>query len=140
MRVNKKHVYRLEYKSWQKMHERCKNTNSTQYKYYGGRGIAVCERWDNFDEFFLDMGPRPGVEFTLDRVNSNGNYSKENCRWASKKVQANNRKSNRLVTIAGKTKTLSQWCDESGIGYSTLKQRLNRGVSEHLLFFKGRIK
>jgi len=80
-----------EYIAWRSMISRCKYKNWSGYKYYGGRGITVCERWRNFADFLVDMGKKPSPEMSLDRINNNGNYEPGNCRWASWHQQARNR-------------------------------------------------
>lgn len=85
--------FTTEYKSWIHMKYRCNNPKSNCYSYYGGRGIKVCERWNNsFENFYEDMGMKPGKSYSLDRIDFNGNYEPGNVRWADKKVQANNRR------------------------------------------------
>ena len=79
------------YGSWRSMRERCQNSNATHYAYYGGRGVTVCERWESFENFLADMGPRP-EGLSLDRINNEGNYEPGNCRWATRKQQAHNRR------------------------------------------------
>lgn len=82
---------KTEYTIWLNMRRRCTDPNVKGYKYYGGRGITVCERWNTFENFLADMGRRPSWELTLDRINVNGNYEPGNCRWATWKQQANNK-------------------------------------------------
>jgi len=80
-----------EYRSWQMMKNRCLNPNAEDYHHYGGRGINICDTWLLFEGFLADMGRRPAESLTLDRINNNLGYNKANCRWASRKTQAQNR-------------------------------------------------
>jgi hypothetical protein len=113
---------------WASMIQRCLNPKSQAYKWYGGRGIAVCERWRTFTNFVADMGSRP-AGLTIDRIDTNGNYEPGNCRWATPKQQANNQRTNRLIAIGGEVRTLAEWADAAGLNHSTLHRRLRAGWS-----------
>ena len=101
--------------------KRCNNPNHKYYKNYGGRGI-VCE-WKTFKEFYTDMGNTYLSGLTLERIDNEKNYNKANCRWATRKEQANNRRTNRMVLFQGIRKTLTQWIDHFGLKSSTVRQR-----------------
>jgi len=114
------------YSIWVNMINRCYRPNTVNYDNYGGRGITVCDAWNTFDGFYADMGDPPSAH-SLDRIDSNGNYTKENCRWATNLQQANNARTNRVLTFNGMSKTMSEW--ERYLGFSTglVRHRLNRG-------------
>lgn len=117
----------LEYRSWAHMIGRCTVPTDKSYKNYGGRGITVCYEWrTSFRAFYEDMGPRPTPKHQLDRIDNNGNYEPSNCRWATPTEQANNRRSNRLITFDGKTMNAKEWSKVLGLDYNTLRQRLFR--------------
>ena len=120
-----------EYSMWASIKQRCLNQNSPMYSYYGGSDppITICDRWkDDFAAFFADVGKRPrGME--LDRIDNNGPYSPENCRWASRHDQMRNTRQNVYLTLNGETKVASDWAAQYGIKISTLLARLERGWS-----------
>lgn len=120
-----------EYRIWSLMRDRCNNPNNRHFANYGGRGIQVCERWDkSFVDFLADMGERPSFEHTLDRYPDNdGNYEKSNCRWATRKEQNNNKRSNRIIEFDGERLTVAQWAERIGVNESAIRTRLNRGWS-----------
>ena len=111
---------------WNGMLGRCLNPNSPAYKDYGGRGITVDPRWLQFENFFADMGQPPSGA-TLDRIDNNKGYAPDNCRWATKKEQANNRRSCRLITVNGLTMTVKQWAELQGLNCQTIGSRLRSG-------------
>lgn len=100
------------YGSWETMIRRCNNKNDGSYPRYGGRGIAVCERWLKFDNFLFDMGERP-EGMTLDRIDSNGHYEPGNCRWATPKQQQRNTSRNHMVSAFGETRPVSAWVEDA---------------------------
>lgn len=123
------------YRSWKDMRARCSNPGDSDFVDYGGRGIRVCAEWDDFAVFFADMGPRPKGR-TLDRIDVNGGYQPSNCRWATSKTQANNKRSNARLTIAGETKTLQEWSEYHGLERTTVRWRLAQGWALERVFSK----
>lgn len=114
------------YQIWQGMRNRCHNPREKAYKNYGGRGISICKEWDDFTNFYnwaMDNGY--SKELTIDRIDSDGNYAPDNCRWADRKTQGNNTRRNHKLTYKGVTKTMSEWAESEGIEYSTLRARIN---------------
>lgn len=117
------------YQVWKRMLSRCTNSNLKDYVNYGGRGIKVCERWrGSFENFCADMGEPPSDKHSIDRIDNNGNYEPDNCRWATQIEQRNNTRANRFITYRGETRTLAEWARHSGITQPTLKKRLNSGL------------
>lgn len=124
------------YSIWSGIKRRCYNESETSFKNYGGRGIAVCDRWRNsFDSFLTDMGPRPTSRHSIDRIDTNGNYEPENCRWATPEIQARNTRANRILEFAGESRCVAEWAEIKGIPLYTLFGRLRNGwcVSRALL-------
>jgi hypothetical protein len=112
-----------EWKIWQGMKRRCHNPKRRRYERYGGRGISVCDRWLNsFPNFLQDMGPRPEGK-QLSRIDNNGDYSPQNCRWETATEQANNRVTNHLIKYEGQVKTMAEWARHLKIPYNALNQR-----------------
>ena len=112
------------YGSYRSMLYRCENPYSANYKNYGGRGISVCKEWHDpkiFGKWATEHGYKKGL--SIERIDVNGDYCPDNCRWATKKEQANNRRDSTLVTIDGMTKTLAQWADFAGLSHSTMNNR-----------------
>lgn len=111
------------------MKQRCYNSNYWAYKDYGGRGIKICDRWlEDFRNFLEDMG-EPPINYTIERKDNNAGYNKENCIWASRQDQQNNRRVNHLLTYKEKTMTVAQWGREMNMGHNTLSERLRKGWS-----------
>jgi len=105
------------------MIQRCEDPNHPAYANYGGRGIKVCSRWrSSFEAFLADMGHKP-TRASIDRIDVDGNYEAENCRWASPKEQARNRRTNRRVVLDGTTLALSEACERLGLNYRAIKGR-----------------
>lgn len=117
------------YRSWAHMNDRCSNPKSKDFYRYGGRGIAVCQRWrESYDFFLEDIGHRPSRDYSLDRFpDMNGNYEPGNVRWATKLEQANNTRTNRFIEFRGEIKTLAQWSRAFGFGAGRLRERIDRG-------------
>lgn len=119
------------YSTWTGMRNRCNCPNNSKYYRYGGRGIKVDPRWDDFQTFLDDMLPTWKEGLTLDRKENDGNYCKENCQWSTKIEQVNNTKKNRFVEYNGERMTVAQWARKMNISYPTLMGRLNTGWPVH---------
>lgn len=115
------------FKIWAGMRKRCLNPNCIAYNDYGGRGIKICKDWDSFETFYNDMNIGYSDSLSLDRINTNGDYSPQNCRWSTMKQQNNNRRNNRVVVCDGISKTLAQWAEVSGIKQNTISNRIKVG-------------
>ena len=109
------------------MKGRCENPNNTAFKNYGGRGIKICDRWHSFEAFFADMGTKPFPKASLERIDRNGNYTPENCKWASSNEQNNNTRRNVRITFDGVTQTLFQWLRAYNVKPQTYYERLKSG-------------
>lgn len=116
------------YRVWKLMRQRCNNPVGHNFKYYGGRGIKVCARWDNFENFLSDMGQRPHG-MSIDRIDCNGDYEPSNCRWVGVLEQQRNKRSNRNVTIGGVTMCLTAWCEKANVDYHKVHKKISKGMS-----------
>lgn len=130
------------YHIWQGIKRRCCNPRYISFENYGGRGIKVCDRWlgeHGFENFLADMGERPGKEYSIDRIDVNSGYCPENCRWATRKEQANNTRRTVYLTHNGETHTLREWAEIYGIAQRTANERYHNGYSFEKIFQKGHI-
>lgn len=119
-----------EYRAWDAMKRRCLNKRTRFYSLYGGRGIKVCDRWkQDFQAFFDDMGARPSPRHSIDRIDNDGDYEPENCRWALQTDQIRNRRNSIRFAVMGELLTQSEMADRYGIPFGTLRSRLRRGWS-----------
>jgi hypothetical protein len=116
------------FRAWTHMRDRCLNPSCTDYKHYGGRGLAVCERWNSFKNFLMDLGERPPGT-TLGRIDNGKGYHPGNVRWETPKQQGRNKRNNRIVSVLGKTGPMSAVCDELSLDYKMVKSRLHKGWS-----------
>lgn len=121
------------YISWEAMRSRCYREGNASFSYYGGRGIKVCERWDNYHNFLTDMGERPPGH-SIDRIDSDKDYTPDNCKWSTIKEQNNNKTINNLIEYDGRIQTMMQWCEELGLAWTTVWSRQNRGDTGDRLF------
>ena len=116
---------------WTSMRQRCNNPNNPSYHNYGGRGIKVCDKWESsFNAFVQDMGMPPDKSYTLDRIDNDGDYTPENCRWASPKQQLVNQRRSIRITISGKTMHAMEWSDKHGVSYQMITRKFRDGGIE----------
>lgn len=124
----------VEWRSWVAMRDRCMNPRNKAWKHYGGRGITVCQRWqESFENFYADMGARPPGT-SLDRKDNSLGYTPENCRWATEEEQHNNKRSNVLVDLDGDVRTMAAWARHFKVPYAVVKARHAAGVTGRALF------
>ena len=137
-----------EYRCWSGVVQRCINPNNNAYHDYGGRGITVCPEWLLFENFYRDMGDKPSKDHSLDRIDNDGPYCKEYCRWATPKEQANNKRRSRILTLNGITQSLTMWARTIGVSRGVLLHRLRLGwdveavlttpTRKHILMLNGK--
>lgn len=125
------------FKIWRSMHERCERKNHVHYDRYGGRGIKVCEEWKDF-KCFKRWAIENGYDdsLSIDRIDVNGDYTPDNCKFSTTKEQQNNKTTNKFITYNGETKTLKQWAEYLEINYTTLKERIRNGWDIETAFLK----
>jgi hypothetical protein len=116
---------------WLSIIQRCKNPNNSAYNYYGGRGITICDRWLNFENFLADIGERPSKDHSIDRISNNGNYEPGNCRWATRSEQSTNRRNTTWINIEGCVQPLPVWAKLTMTKDETIRARLKKGWSEY---------
>lgn len=127
-----------EYNIWNHMKRRCHNPNDGNYIHYGARGITVCAEWrDSFEAFYAHVGPRPGPEYTIDRIDVNGNYEPGNVRWTTIAVQNRNRRDSIRLTHDGRTQVISDWAREYGVPVGKATRRYHEGRPWEEIFFPG---
>lgn len=119
-----------EYHSWRSMLTRCYRRKTINYYLYGGRGIKVNSEWFNFETFYNDMGHKPSIKHSIERIDSNANYGKKNCIWATRKAQNNNKRNNHFLELNGTKHTLSEWSAITGVSQNTLLYRKLRGRTD----------
>ena len=115
------------YQCWSDMMTRCRNSKDKHYKWYGARGIMICEKWLSFDGFYEDMQDGYADDLTLDRIDVDGNYEKSNCKWSTVQEQCDNRRSNHYITYQGITDTLTNTCKRCNVSRSLVTDRLKTG-------------
>lgn len=115
-----------EYIVWVNFRNRCEDPRDKQYPSYGGRGITVDARWQSYEAFYADMGPRPSADHQIDRIDNDGPYAPGNCRWATRTENCSNRRDNVFVEWHGESLTVPEWARRVGIKKHTIHQRLNK--------------
>jgi len=128
------------FKIWAGIRKRCNNSKCESYKHYGGRGIVISEKWDNFIDFYNDMKEGYADDLSLDRIDPNGNYEPGNCRWATSKTQNRNRRNNNVITFNNESKTLSEWAELSGNNYTVINYRIRKGWDVEKAIFSPNIR
>lgn len=120
--------YTVEYRIWQDMLNRCRNVRKSNYQYYGARGIKVCERWHEFENFYADMGERPSDEYSLDRIDNDSDYEPNNCRWATRSEQRRNKRNTSYIEIGGERLSVADVAERFGLKRDTLLKRVKKGM------------
>lgn len=124
------------YNIWRGMKSRCTNKNNPKWQRYGGRGVSICVEWMDFETFLRDMGECPNDSYSIDRIDKDGNYCPQNCRWADSKQQSRNSSAARLLVINGEKRCVSEWSEVSGVNKMTILNRLSKGWSDKDAVFR----
>lgn len=127
------HLYHM----WSNMRQRCFSKSDKDFLNYGARGISVCDRWNDFSAFLSDMGERPSPNHQIDRIDNNGPYSPENCRWATARENANNKRNSRILEFNGATRTVTEWARHLGVTDHAIFKRLRKGMPINRVLFSG---
>lgn len=116
-----------EYRAWLDMRQRCINPKYKQYADYGGRGILICPEWNDFPTFLMEIGMRPSAKHSLDRIDNNGNYCQDNCKWSLRPEQQLNRRNTIYVQFQGSVCKLMDLCNLRNVRYNLVKERVKLG-------------
>lgn len=128
------------YNVWCSMRARCKNPKVKSFAGYGAKGITVCERWQTFENFLHDMGERPSPKHEIERVDGTKGYFPDNCIWATRETQANNKSTNHILTFQGKSQSIAMWARELHLTYPTIKMRIRNGWGTELALSTPRLR
>lgn len=125
-----------EYDIWASIKQRCLNPNNTRFRRYGGRGITLYKSWYNFSNFLRDMGERPTVKHTIERIDNDKSYTPSNCTWATQREQSRNTSRTHLLTLKGKTLCLTDWATLWGVCRSTIRDWLSKDLTTDEMLYK----
>lgn len=121
------YYHELTFNSWRGMQSRCKQESHNRFAKYGGRGIAICEAWNSYEQFYKDMGERPSASHQIDRIDNDGNYCPENCRWATRSEQARNKSNTVMIEFRGEVRSAHDWGELVGMNGKSIAQRIRKG-------------
>lgn len=125
--LSKNPKIKTEYKTWKSILNKCNNPKASNYKDYGGRGISVCKRWEDFNNFITDMGLKPCKTLSIERINNDGDYEPNNCKWATDTEQNRNKRNIRIISFNGESLLLEDWARKTGLSKQCISYRLKKG-------------